>query len=38
MKPNLLGRTDPQMPGMQMPNEYPTPPRMRQGDLLTTES
>jgi len=33
-KPNLLGRTDPQLPGMQMPNEYPAPPRMRQGDLL----
>jgi protein gp37/ParB-like chromosome segregation protein Spo0J len=37
MKPNLLGRTDPQMPGMQMPNEYPSPPRMRQGDLLAAQ-
>ena len=37
-KPNLLGRTDPQMPGMEMPNEYPSPPRMRQGDLLATNN
>ena len=36
-KPNLLGRTDPQLPGMQMPNEYPSPPRMRQGDLLAAD-
>jgi protein gp37 len=36
-KPNLLGRTDPQLPGMQMPDEYPSPPRMRQGDLLGTD-
>ena len=37
-KPNLLGRTDPQLPGMQMPNEYPSPPRMRQGDLLAADN
>src|SRR5260221_12766255 len=36
-KPNLLGRVDPQLPGMQMPNEYPSPPRMRQGDLLSAQ-
>jgi protein gp37 len=36
LKPNLLGRVDPQLPGMQMPNEYPSPERMRQGDLLTS--
>jgi len=36
-KPNLLGRTDPQLPGMQMPDEYPSPPRMRQGDLLAPD-
>jgi len=34
-KPNLLGRIAPDMPGMQMPNEYPSPERMRQGDLLS---
>jgi protein gp37/ParB-like chromosome segregation protein Spo0J len=35
MKPNLLGAVSPQLPGMQMLNEYPSPPRMRQGDLLS---
>lgn len=34
LKPNLLGAVNPQLPGMQMPNEYPSPPRMRQGDLM----
>ena len=29
--------TDPQLPGMQMPDEYPSPPRMRQGDLLAAD-
>ena len=33
-KPNLLGCTRPDRPGMQMPNEYPSPVRMRQEDLL----
>ena len=34
LKPNLLGSVNSQLPGMQMPNEYPSPPRMRQGELL----
>jgi len=25
LKPNLLGSVHPQLPGMQMPNEYPEP-------------
>jgi protein gp37/ParB-like chromosome segregation protein Spo0J len=36
-KPNLLGAVNPQLPGMQMPNEYPSPPRLRQAELLLSD-
>jgi len=34
MKPNLLGKVGPDLPGMQMLNEYPVVPSLSQGDLL----
>ena len=40
LKPNLLGAVNPQLPGMQMPDEYPEPrysARQIQGELLTKE-
>lgn len=35
LKPNLLGAVNSQLPGMQMPNEYPSPSRFGQADLLS---
>ncbi len=32
LKPNLLGAVNPQLPGMQMPDEYPEP-RYAAGDV-----
>lgn len=34
LKPNLLGAVNPQLPGMTMPNEYPSPLRTRQAEMF----
>jgi protein gp37 len=35
LKPNLLGAVNPQLPGMQMPDEYPDPALPVQAELIT---